>query len=247
MKIITNIKKSSNNKYSLLINDEKYLLYSDVLVDFNLLKSKKITDNEFESLIERNNYYDLYLKMISFLSFKMRTTTEIIDKLKQLNASEYNLHVIIERLKKEGYLDDEKYLNCFINDQVNLTLDGPKKISLKLQKMNFKIDDINRYLNKIEEDIWIEKVKKIIAKKEKANHKLSSKSFKQKLKNDLYLLGYDEKYFLNEVESLNINEQDNYNKEYEKYYKKLSKKYTGKELEYKLKQKMYALGFKNYE
>ena len=32
-------------------------------------------------------------------------------------------------------------------------------------------------------------------------------------------------------------------KEYQKYYNKLSKKYKGKELEYKLKQKMYSLGF----
>ena len=247
MKIITNLKKSSNNKYSLLIDDEKYLIYSDVLVEFNLLRSKKITDNEFEKIIERNNYYDLYLKMISYLSFKMRTTKEVTDKLKQLGASEYNSYVIIERLKKEGYLDDEKYLNYFINDQVNLTLDGPKKIAMKLIKMNFKEKDIDKYLNKIDEDIWKEKVKKIISKKEKANHKLSLRSFKQKLKNDLYILGYDEKYFINVVESLSINEQDNYNKEYEKYYKKLSKKYMGKELEYKLKQKMYALGFNNYE
>ena len=35
-------------------------------------------------------------------------------------------------------------------------------------------------------------------------------------------------------------------KEYQKYYNKLSKKYSGRELEYKLKQKMYSLGFKDY-
>ena len=35
-------------------------------------------------------------------------------------------------------------------------------------------------------------------------------------------------------------------KEYDKIYKKLSKKYSGSELEYKVKQKMYSLGFNTY-
>ena len=36
-----------------------------------------------------------------------------------------------------------------------------------------------------------------------------------------------------------------YKKEYDKVYKRLSRKYSGSELEYKVKQKMYALGFTN--
>ena len=55
--------------------------------------------------------------------------------------------------------------------------------------------------------------------------------------------GYTKETAMSEVNKIKIDDQDIMKKEYDKLYKKLSKKYRGKELEYKIKQKLYQKGF----
>ena len=84
----------------------------------------------------------------------------------------------------------------------------------------------------------------LISKKIKSNHNKSAKVLKQKLQLDLINSGFSKDIIKEILNSTTIEENNDIaKKEYEKYYKKLSKKYSGKELEYKLNQKMYSLGF----
>ena len=121
------------------------------------------------------------------------------------------------------YLNDEVYIKSFINDKINLSNIGPYKIKLELMS-DFKEEKIEEELSKISEEIWIEKIKKIISKKEKLNNKLSAVALKKKIKNDLINLGYDIKL----IDSyLVINEEDDYEiikKEFIKQYMKHKKK-----------------------
>ena len=56
--------------------------------------------------------------------------------------------------------------------------------------------------------------------------------------------GFNQSLVTSLLNSTTISEDETLKeKEYQKYYRKLSRKYQGKELEYKLKQKMYSLGF----
>ena len=88
------------------------------------------------------------------------------------------------------------------------------------------------------------KLKKIIFKKIKTNHNKSAKVLKQKLLMDLINNGFHQDIIKEVLNNIDISENEEIaKKEYQKYYNKLSKKYSGKELEYKLKQKMYSLGF----
>ena len=70
---------------------------------------------------------------------------------------------------------------------------------------------------------------------------------KNKIIEYLYTLGYSKSLSQEIINSIDFKEdKDIVKKEYEKIYKKLSKKYEGKDLEYKVKQKMYQMGFGNY-
>ena len=61
-------------------------------------------------------------------------------------------------------------------------------------------------------------------------------------------LGYDKSVINSVLSTIEIkNNKDIAKKEYEKIYNKLSRKYSGSDLEFRVKQKMYALGFNNYE
>lgn len=242
MKKISKIKKI-NNKYTIILSDNSSLsFYSDTLIKYNLLKPREISDKELEEIINYNDYIEAYNKALTYISYKQRTKKEIKDKL--CNYSIDVIDKVIKKLDELCLLDEKKYIEAFINDQINLGNKGPFYIKKELKKLNINIDYIDEILNNINEDVWIEKVKKIVDKKINTNKKLSKESLLLKIKNDLILLGYS-KNIIDKVLSNIIIEEDNEVIEmaFDKEYNRLSKKYKDKELEKKVKYNLYKKGF----
>lgn len=242
MKKISKIKKN-NNKYTIILSDNSSLsFYSDTLIKYNLLKPRDISDKELEEIINYNNYIEAYNKALTYISYKQRTKKEIKDKL--CNYSNDVSDKVIEKLDELGLLDEKRYIEAFINDQINLGNKGPFYIKKELEKLNINSYYIDEFLNNRKEDIWIEKVKKIVDKKINTNRKLPKERLLLKIKNDLILLGYS-KNIIDKVLSNVIIEEDNEVIEmaFDKEYKRLSKKYKDKELENKIRYNLYKKGF----
>jgi SOS response regulatory protein OraA/RecX len=71
---------------------------------------------------------------------------------------------------------------------------------------------------------------------------------KNKIVENLSNLGYSKELVYNYINNISFNNNKEIaKKEYEKIYKKLSRKYSNEELEFKVRQKMYSLGFTDYE
>lgn len=242
MKKISKIKKN-NNKYTIILSDNSSLsFYSDTLIKYNLLKPRDISDKELEEIINYNDYIEAYIKALTYISYKQRTKKEIKDKL--CNYSNDVSDKVIEKLDELGLLDEKRYIEAFINDQINLGNKGPFYIKKELEKLNINSYYIDEFLNNIKDDIWIEKVKKIVYKKINTNRKLPKERLLLKIKNDLILLGYS-KNIIYKVLSNVIIEEDNEVIEmaFDKEYKRLSKKYKDKELENKIRYNLYKKGF----
>ena len=179
MKKIYKIKKNKN-KYTIILNDNtSFSFYSDTLIKYNLLKPRIISDKEFEEIINYNNYIEAYNVALKYLTIKLRTKKEV-----EIKLNEYSKDVaenVINKLEKMGYLNEIKYIEAFINDQITLGNKGPVYIIKELEKLGIDNSLILEEINKIDEYIWIEKVKKIIEKRKKSN-KLSKKMFVLKTK-----------------------------------------------------------------
>lgn len=243
---IEKFKKISKGKYMVFFDrDDEYVLYEDVILKHNLLLQTDVDINKLNEILKDNEYAKAYNLSLSLISFKMRTEDEVRKNLEKKEIEEKIIDETIERLKKEKYLNEKTYIHAFITDKVNLSNNGPIKIKNELIKKGFKETDINKELEKIEEDIWKEKVEKIIFRKIKNNRKLSNEALKQKIKSDLIILGYP--YNMIE-ELLVIEEPDDINiakKEYQRLYNKYSKKYSGHNLNSRIRNEMYKKGFYN--
>lgn len=241
MKKIYKIKKNKD-KYTIILSDNSSLsFYSDTLIKYNLLKPREINDIEFEEIINYNNFIESFNKAIKYITIKLRTKKEIEKKL-----NEYPKDIVdkvIGKLMKMGYLDESKYIQAFINDQITLGNKGPTYIIKELEKLGLDNSLILEEINKIDEDIWIEKVKKIIEKRKKGN-KLSKKMFVLKTKAYLNNLGYYKKTIDEVINCIEINEDNDVIKnEYEKVKRKLSRKYEGQKLKEKIKLSLYNKGY----
>lgn len=242
MKILCYKNKKGNIYEITLSNKEKITLYDDVILKYNLLITKEIKDNELNNILKDNDKIKAYLLAIKYIRVKLRTEDEIKKKLKDYDKDTINY--VINRLNKEKYLNNDLYIKAYINDSINLKFEGPNKILYDLKKMKFKEDEINNYLLKVDNDIWINKIRKYIKKKIETNKSLSKIFLEKKIKEDLFNKGFYKEDIDRVLNEFTIEEDKSiYEKEYTKLKNKLSKKYSNEELEYRIKISLYKKGF----
>lgn len=232
-----------NNKYKIYLDKIEVILYEDVIIKNSVLLKKELTKEELEKLLNENSFYEYYYKSLKYLNIKMRSEKEIRKYLSKCEIKNNIINEIVSRLKKEGYINDAIYAKSYINDQINLKINGPYKIMNDLKKLGIKEEIINKNIQIFTKEMQIEKIKKYIDKQVKINRKKSIYILKNNLLTNLVNLGYERNDITYELDSIYIDEEDIRKKEYEKIYNKLKNKYSGQELEYKIKQKMYMKGF----
>ena len=239
---IKNIKKQSNGKYKLKLDNKSTIVtYDSVILNNNLLYDQTLDSNKINKINEENNYFDIYNSVLKYVNKKIRSESEIIDYLKKYELDLKKKEELISKLKQDGIINDLNYTKAYIHDRMLLSDDGPFKIKENLLKANIDSKIIDEEFAKVDMSLFENKCQKIILKKIKNNTKYSSNMLKRKISNELFLMGYSisniDDYF-NNVESMEI-----LNKEYNKLYTKLVIKYKDEELQNMLFQKLYNKGF----
>lgn len=243
---IEKFQKLKNGMYKLKLKDGNEIkIYEDLILKYNLLIHKTITEELFIKIEKENMDYECYYTSLKYLKTKKRSKKEILEYLKKQNYLIESIDKTINKLEHQGYLNDKDYAISFLQEQLILTLNGPNKIKEILRQKGISEDTIEIVLKNFTIDKMEEKIDKIINKKVKSNHNKSKNVLKQKIKMDLINQGYPIGLIIEKTNNINyVNEDELRKKEQEKLYKKLIKKYSGKELEYKVKQKMYEKGFR---
>ncbi len=216
---INKFKKVGKSKYKIIFDNTDITLYEDVILKYDLLIKSEVDIDLIDKIIKENEHYDAFYSALNYIEIKMRNKKEIISYLKKKEFNDEIINETINKLEKLNLLNSKSYIQAFVNDKINLSSDGPYKIKKSLLEFDFNEEDIDNYLNTIDENIWLEKLKKIANKKKSIMKSKSYYMFVSKMKNDLYNLGYD-KYMIENVLS-NIEYDSNaLNKDLEKASKK---------------------------
>ena len=238
--------KKCKNKYKVYFDDNSTLdLYENVILKHDLLLKKDIDDKKLELIKKDNETEEIYDVAIKYYSIKMRTKNELKVYLEKKNYSNNDINNTIDRLIKEGIINDDRYAKAYVNDRFSLSTSGPNKIRNELLKNGIDENIINEYIDNIDMEEIELKLDKLIDKKIKTTKNYSGNVLKYKLLNYFINEGYN-KYDIERIlDNKNLNSGD-VKKEYDKLYNKYSKKYSGYELENIIKQKLYQKGY-NYD
>ena len=235
--------KKKGSEYLIILDDETLKVNEEVLINNNILYSKKLSNKDIKKIKEETVYYENYSKALKMINRKMRSEKEIRKSLKDISKEE--IDKIIDKLKEINLLNNEVYAESYVNDKINLSLDGPYKIKKELELNDIESEYIEKALEKFTQDLIDEKLEKLINKKLKTN-KDTEYIFKQKTALYLLNIGYSKEDINSHLENIKI-DNSNLEKEMEKIYNKLKTKYEGYTLKNKLKQKLYLKGFNNDE
>jgi len=240
---IMSFRKKSNSTYEIEVNTgDKYKLYDDVILKHELLLERKIDKKKLDQILKENSTLDAYYKALRYISRKMRTKVEIEKYLRGKDFGREEISYAVKKLEEEGYLDSKRYVKAFVNDSLNLSLDGPKKILSDLLKLGIDESLIYEELDKIDDEVWEDRIKKVIEKRAKVN-KNGLSMFKNKVTSNLMVLGYPLELVKPIVENCKIDTSFVFSIEADKIYRMLNGKFTGTELALRFRNKMYSKGF----
>lgn len=245
MKIIK-YKKGAKGIYKVELDDGRVLaLYEDVILKFELLLKKEILEAELKNINDYNLECDVYYVALNNIKARFKSTYDLKEFLRK---KEYPIDFIdkaIDKLLGQGYLNDRSFARSYINNQIITTSKGPLKIEKELLEKKIDSNIIKEEMEAFDEDSQLEKINKIINRGLKSNRTRGGVVLKQKIYNDLKVLGYDG-YLINRViDDYSFENDSNIaKKEYDKLYRRLSRKYSGNELENKIREKLYQKGLK---
>jgi len=240
---IVKFKKNKDNTYMVIFdNDLSLKLYDDVIIKYNLLVNKTLDDKLLDEITKYNDYLLGYYKAIKYIMKKLRSEKEVRVFLEKLEVSKSDIDKLIGKLRYDGYINETNYLKAYVNDQINLSLNGPDKIVDNLKKLGFREDEILDYLSDFDEE-WILRIEKLVAKKIKTNHNLGKNKLKSKIINDLVNMGYKKYDIISVIDKSSFDDSDVLLKEYNKAIRKYSLKYEDKLLKSKIKDYLYKRGF----
>ena len=123
---ITSIKKGKKNTYLITTSkNETISFFDDLIVKYHILPKKEITEDELNLWKKENSKLESYYQGIHYLSIKMRTKKEIRQYLSKNNYDKETIEKTIQKMEQEGFLNEENYIQAYINDAFRFSNDGP--------------------------------------------------------------------------------------------------------------------------
>lgn len=241
-------KKLKNNRYKVFFDEMELTLYEDVILKYGLLIKKEIDHKDLEEISKDNTYYEVYYTALNSINARFKSVYDTKEYLKDKGYPYEMIDPVVAKLLEQGYLNDSMFIKSFINHKMVTTNYGPRRIVHDLLEHKVPESIVRDEIEVFDRESQIDKADKLASRFYKTNHTRGGSILRQKITNDLIQYGYD-------LDIINIvlaeydfsNDVDLAKKEYDKLYRKLSRKYEGKELELKIREKMYQKGLKYEE
>ena len=101
----------------------------------------------------------------SFCAESERNVAEVERKLRKWGVDDDDIDSIIDRLKSDDFLNEERYCKAYINDRFKLNHWGKVKIRYELGKRDVDRQYIDAALANIDDDEYIEVLKEVVEAK----------------------------------------------------------------------------------
>lgn len=135
MNRITGISLQKKNKDRVNIEIEgeyAFSLYAETAVRYGIAKDKEISDEEIERCRREDSQKFAFELSLHYLSYKARTTKEVIDYLKNKEIDDQSILYAIEKLKEYRYLDDVQYADDYVKYYQSNPRYGARMLEYKL-------------------------------------------------------------------------------------------------------------------
>ena len=183
-----------NEKKNLFIvtldDNTKFNISYELYEKLNLAPNHAINEKEYNLLDEEDNYQSCKYIVENFINYKMRTEFEIHKKLTQSTKNSASINKVIQYYKKLDLINDERYAEEYIKQNITYRYLSKKMIEFKLKEKGIDSKISKKYLDEYDNEIEYKNALNVFNKKYK-NEDLSDYKIKQKYFRFLSSKGFD--------------------------------------------------------
>lgn len=126
---------------------------------------------------------------LRYLKFRARSEAEIFKYLKKRGYNEETLLLVMEKLKKNKFINDELFSRLYAYDALKVHFKGPFRIRIELEKLGVDRYIIETALSEVLEELDVKEILKDVIKRTFKNDFVDDES-KEKMKRKLYRKGF---------------------------------------------------------
>ncbi|WMJ77748.1 MULTISPECIES: regulatory protein RecX [unclassified Sedimentibacter] len=179
MKKITKIEIQKNNRDRVNIYlDDAFAFGIDlnIMMKYSLAKNMEIEQLFIDEILKAEEEIHVYNYALTLLSRRAMSEKQIRTKMKTKGYDEDFIDSAILKLKNQKYLDDERYSEMLINDKVNISKYGKRKIKQLLYEKGIERETIEEKIKCLSEEDELKRaysvgLKKISSLKEEDDRK----------------------------------------------------------------------------
>lgn len=143
IKITKITKQKKRERYNIFIDDEYSFSVSDItMIDCGLYTGMELEDHEIDKIKTFDDDKKALLSGIDIASRRLHSEKELRTKLFRRDFSEATINNTISKCKEFGYINDEHFARCFIQDSIAYKQHGIEKIIQKLYEKGIKKETI---------------------------------------------------------------------------------------------------------
>lgn len=196
---------NKKNNYNVYLSNGEVLELNEYVITQNELLIKKEIDKElYDKLQKDNKICELVNIGIKYINVRLRSIKEMEDYLLKKEEDKELILSAVDRLKKSGYLDDDKFTKAYIKDKLNFTTWGDYKIINELNRLGVSSIVVEDNKELLDKELLDSRMRKIIEKDIRTNKKYTGIKLKNKIYNHLITSGYSKEKVINIINSYNF-------------------------------------------
>lgn len=185
-------------------DNKKITLDNSYIGKYFLVEGSEISDKQLEKIISENEYDRAKEKAFFLLTYRDHSVYELKVKLRKRDFDEKVIDKTIEYLLENGYLNDKKFSEIYLNELLNTKRSGMMIIRKKLFQKGLSRELISNLLDDLDDEIFHNNCLFHLQKKRKLLEKKHDENIKNKLYNYLSRKGFRYETILNVFGNENI-------------------------------------------
>lgn len=178
------------------------------LAEFRLLQGSELSNEQITEIKEFEADSKAIEVAMNYLSYQPRSIYEVLLYLKKYEISDSAAQSAVSQLIDLGYLDDAKFVELFIKNNLRVGKDGPRSVEHKLSQKGVDPEIITQKLANVEMEEWQDAGMRVVHSLVHQTGKLSLNEIKRKAKTKLMTHGFMGEIADMIVESLDLSEDE---------------------------------------
>ena len=229
--------------------DGKYAfpVAESVLIKFRLMKGLELDKKQVAAITTADQQARAYSRMLDYLAHQLRTESDIVKKLHDLETPEQFIEPILQKLRDQHLVDDHEYAASYVRTAMITSLKGPRVIRQHLRMKKVGENDIDDALAQFTPDQQRANASKLAEKLFRHYHNQPRMRQEHKVRQGLLTKGYSSGIF-DQIRS-QVTPQADPDQQSELLEKTATKlwhhyrRYTGRDRIQHFKQGMFRRGF----